>query len=61
VSLLSLPGSDRVMLVLSGSTASLFAAVGDGVSWSATNGGVALETSVSSLTSRPFGVAVKSQ
>jgi hypothetical protein len=57
----SFASGNRVMLLLSDSNADLYALTFAGTTWTVTNGGGTLETSLSSLASRPFSFAVKPQ
>jgi hypothetical protein len=50
-------GGDRLMLVVGDSTAGLFVLTFDGLGWTVTNAGAALQTTLSSTTTRAFDVA----
>ncbi|MEW6071094.1 MAG: Ig-like domain-containing protein [Planctomycetota bacterium] len=58
---LSFPNKDKLMVLMSDEAGSLFALTYDGVAWTITNGGTALETSLPELgaSSRPFNFALK--
>ena len=61
VELKTFASGNRVMLLLSDSNSDLFALWTDGTSWNTTNGGLALSTSLSSISSVPFSFAIKPQ
>ena len=61
VELQTFASGNRVMLMLSDSNSDLYSLWTDGTSWNTTNGGLALTTSLSSITSVPFSLAIKPQ
>lgn len=57
--ILSLGGSRKCLVLLFDSNSDLWAATYNGTSWVVTNGGAALETNLSSISSRPFSLELR--
>jgi hypothetical protein len=55
----SFGGQDVLMLMLSDSNSDLYSATYDGTSWTVLNFGAALETTLSSIDTAPFGLAIE--
>ena len=52
-------GQNELMAILADDSGALYAATYDGSSWTITNGGSALETSIATQTAVPFSFIVK--
>ena len=50
---------NKLMAIFTDTNSDLYAYTYDGTTWTATNGGAALELTVSSIASKPFGFDIK--